>query len=70
MNIYTSSEQQDKKYSPKLALTAASFILETKTGRKQRLNGACVEKAPKKVTLEKVNALTEQVIADTTLIYQ
>jgi hypothetical protein len=69
MNIYTQLEQQVAKYSPMMAVTAASFILETKTGRKQKLHAGCLAFEPDAVTLQRVNELTQQIIASTPIVY-
>jgi hypothetical protein len=64
-NIYTESEMYDRKYSPELAAEAAQIILTEQTGKKQQLNLSPLLGFGKKVTLQKVNQITDEIIART-----
>jgi hypothetical protein len=71
-NIYTESEMYDRKYSPELAAEAAQIILTEQTGKKQQLNlsplvgfSSPLVGFRKKVTLQKVNQITDEIIART-----
>jgi hypothetical protein len=70
MTIFTQSEQTEKKYNPTLAATAASFILETRTGMKQKLNCSPIDESPNPVTLVEINEITQRIIDRTKLIWQ
>jgi len=61
-NIYTESEKYDRKYSPNMAAEAAQHILTEQTGKKQSLNTSPLKGQKSKVTLEKVNELTQEII--------
>lgn len=67
-SIYTPSEQETRTVDPDYAATAARYIIEEATGRKPKLNVSCLAKVrTKKVTVEKVNELTQQIVADTNI---
>jgi hypothetical protein len=65
MTIYTQNEMTIKKYNSDMAATAASFILEERYGKKQRLDCSALSEYPKKVTLETVNEITSKILAKT-----
>lgn len=67
MTIYTETESTVPSLYPSYAATAASFILEERTGRKPKLNCTAIKvmNPNRKLTIEQINALTQQVLLDT-----
>ena len=70
MTIYTHYEQTAKVMNPHDAVAAAAFILEEKTGTKKVNKDALCKYNPNiKVSIEKFNEITHELLQDSNQYY-